>query len=518
MGTMALAPFSLHAEQVQAVRVGDRSVILHGGVLPPPASPRYHIERAAAGSSTFARLTPAPLAFPSYADTDVTNGVRYDYRIVDLQAALQPQVVWTASAVPRPFKNGRAFLELLQASAFDFFWFRGNPNHGLVPDRSSSDSVCSIASLGFAISSWIVGVEHGWIRRQDARDRILAVVRTLLAGPQGADRAGVMGYRGWFYHFLDMVRGTRVWSCELSSVDTAWLLAGLLDAREYFRRSHPAEVSIREGVDTLVARVDWRWMTAGEETLRMGWHPESGFIASRWEGYNEAMMLYILALGVPTSPLPPSAWQAWTRTYQWKRHYGLEFIEFPPLFGHQYSHVWIDFRGRVDDYLALRGISYFENSRRATLAQRQYCIANPKGFRGYAESVWGLTACDGPGRPPFAAYSARGAPPSFLDDGTLAPTAAGASLPFAPRESLDALRTFYDQFRPDIWCPYGFRDAFNLTASWWGSDVIGIDQGPILLMVENHRNGEVWKRMMKNAIIQRGLERAGFRSATMSQP
>jgi hypothetical protein len=263
-------------------------------------------------------------------------------------------------------------------------------------------------------------------------------------------------------------------------------------------------------VDEIFNRVDWLWMANGANSLTMGWKPASGFLPYRWIGYNEAMILYLMGLGAATNPLPPVQWTSWTSGYDWRTHYGYTYVEFPPLFGHQYSHCWVDFRHRADSYMNARSTSYFENSRRATLAQHAYSLANPGGFAGYSSNVWGLTACDGPGFGGFAGYSARGAPPAMNDDGTIAPTAVGGSLPFAPEICLPTLRRFYDAYRTNLWTGYGFRDAFNLTADWWDPDVLGIDQGALLLMVENYRTQNVWRRFMKCPEIQRGLQAAGF--------
>jgi hypothetical protein len=315
----------------------------------------------------------------------------------------------------------------------------------------------------------------------------------------------VSGYKGFFYHMLDMRTGLRAWNSELSSIDTALLLAGVLYAREYFSAPDSLDSLVRALADSIYLRVDWNWMRNYAPGLMMGYYPETGFINAWWRGYNEAMIMYILALGSPTHPVPNSVWQAWTSGYSWETHYGYSYVAFPPLFGHQYSHCWIDFRGIADAYMRAKGITYFENSRRATLAARAYCIANPKGFVGYGENVWGITACDGP-----TGYLARGAPPPYNDDGTIAPTAAGGSMPFVPEYCLAALRHMYDNYRTRLWGEYGFRDAFNLTVNWWASDVIGIDQGPIVIMIENFRSGKVWRLFMQNPYVQEGLARAGF--------
>jgi len=251
--------------------------------------------------------------------------------------------------------------------------------------------------------------------------------------------------------------------------------------------------------------VDWNWMAQGTNVVSMGWFPPGSFIANNWVGYNEGMILYLLGLGAATNPLPASSWNRWTSGYTWATNYGQAYVPFPPLFGHQYSHCWIDFRHTADAYMNSRNSTYFQNSRRATLAQRAYCIANPLSRVGYSSNVWGLTACDGP-----TGYAARGAPPAENDDGTIAPTAAGGSIAFAPEFSLPALRHFYTQFRFRIWTAYGFRDAFNLGQQWYASDELGIDQGPIVVMIENYRSQRVWQLFMRNEEIQRGLQRAGF--------
>jgi hypothetical protein len=217
------------------------------------------------------------------------------------------------------------------------------------------------------------------------------------------------------------------------------------------------------------------------------------------------MILYILALGSPTHPVPTYAWTAWTSTYSWNTYYGQSYVPFAPLFGHQYSHCWVDFRDIQDAYMRGRGIDYFENSRRATYAAQAYCIANPYGKTGYGANVWGLTACDGPW-----GYSAHGAPPAQNDDGTIAPTAAAGSIAFAPEIVIPTLHHLYDTYNANLGGPYGFKDAFNLTVNWWATDYIGIDEGPIIIMIENYRNGSVWSRFMQNEDIYRGLLRAGF--------
>src|SRR5262249_22089137 len=246
------------------------------------------------------------------------------------------------------------------------------------------------------------------------------------------------GYKGWFYHFLDPDTGLRAGNSELSSIDTALLVAGVLYAREYFSGTNTNEESLRGLASAIYDRVDWRWMANGGVSLTLGWRPENGFLG-QWIGYNEAMILYVLGLGAATNSVLPAAWTNWISGYIWQTSYGYSFVQFPPLFGHQYSHCWVDFRHIADIYMRSHLSTYFENSRRATLAQRQYCIVNPRRFFGYSSNVWGLTACDGPGSTGYFGYIARGAPPSQNDDGTIAPTAPGGSIAFAPEVCLPTL-------------------------------------------------------------------------------
>lgn len=445
-----------------------------------------------------------------------------------------------------PFTPGTrqlAFLDTLQRRTFDWFWETTNPANGLVPDRWPTRSFSSVAAVGFGLTAYAVGVERGWITRDQARDRVLTTLRFFWNAPQGTASSGVTGNRGFFYHFLDMDTGRRFATVELSTIDTGLLLGGVLFCREYFDRPHPVEMEIRAFADSLFLRVDWAWALDGEPSLSMGWRPdpapyqnERGFITSRWIGYNEAMILYAMAVGSPTHPIPASSWNAWTSGYRWDRFQGQDFVQFGPLFGHQYSHVWIDFRGIQDSYMRGRGIDYFENSRRATLSQRAYAIANPGGWRDYSADIWGLTASDGPldttmvvdGRSrSFHTYWARGAgAQEITDDGTLAPTAAAGSVPFAPEITIPALIAMREKYGDDLFAQYGFLDAFNPTlrtpgiplrhgrivpgTMWVDGDYLGIDQGPILLMIENYRTELVWRYMRKNKYIVDGLCRIGF--------
>jgi len=428
------------------------------------------------------------------------------------------------------------FLDELQQRSFLLFWEQADPTTGLVPDRWPTPSFSSVAAVGFALASYPVAVERGWITREQARRRVRTTLDFLHRAPQGPEPGGTAGYKGFFYHFLDMASGTRFKDVELSTVDTALLIAGVLVCQSYFDRDEGEETAIRALADELYRQVEWDWATPRPPLLTMGWYPETGFHHLDWRGFNEAMVLYVLALGSPTHPVGTDAWDAYTATCEWGTFYGYPHFGFAPLFGHQYSHVFIDFRGIHDTLTAARGIDYFENSRRATLAQRAYAIDNPARFAGYGENVWGLTACDGPADVTrnvdghsvrFFTYAARGA--SFdevRDDGTIAPWAAAASLPFAPEVVIPALLEMRTRFGAELWSTYGFVDSFNPTfanagaapqmgrvvpgVGWFATDVLGIDQGPTVLMVENHRNGFVWRLLRTNPYIVRGLRRAGF--------
>jgi hypothetical protein len=428
-------------------------------------------------------------------------------------------------------------VEDLERRSFDWFWELGNPANGLVPDRWPSPSPSSIAAVGFGLTAYGVGVERGWISRAQAVDRTLATLRFFARAPQGPQASGTAGYKGFFYHFLSMDSGLRAGTNEVSTIDTALLLGGVLFAQSYYDRDNRKEAEIRRLAEKIYARVEWPWAQARKPWISMGWKPEEGMLKPDWQGYNEAILVYVLALGSPTHPVDVDAYRAWTSTYDrtWGTFYGQQHLSFPPLFGHQYSHIWIDFRGIRDAYMRKRGFDYFENSRRAVLSQQAYAIANPGGWVGYGRDVWGLTASDGPvdarfdfkGRNPlFHTYSARGTGIEYvLDDGTLAPTAAAGSIPFAPEIVIPAIEAMQARYGKDIYGEYGFLDAFNpsfhfaeaklhhgrLTPSGWvDNDYLGIDQGPIVLMIENHRSGFVWEVMRRNPHIRRGLERAGF--------
>ncbi|HSF31163.1 MAG TPA: glucoamylase family protein [Candidatus Tectomicrobia bacterium] len=484
-------------------RVGDRSVILHWDPVAASGVAGYHVYRAPSATAPF-ELRSVTLPTSHFVDFAVENDSTYHYRVRAVDTAGRESLdSATINATPQVLDD-EAFLDLVQRTAFDYFWYEANPENGLIKDRSSDASLSSIAAVGFGLSALTVGIDRGWIEREAGRARVLATLQFLWNSPHGPE-ADATGYKGFYYHFLGMQSGRRALDSELSTIDTALLLAGVLHVEQYFDQVDRTETEIRALADAIYRRVDWPWMQVRSAKICHGWEPETGFLPYDWGGYNEAMILYLLALGSPTFPVAAEAWTAWTSSYTWQTHYDLAFVVFPPLFGHQYSHVWVDFRGIQDAYMRAKGLDYFENSRRATLANRAYAIANPLGWVDYGENVWGLTASDIP-----ASYGARGAPPPESDDGTITPTAAGGSFAFTPRESLASLRHMYASYRTKIWGPYGFRDAFNPSKQWFATDYLGIDQGPIVLMIENYRTDGIWDVFMQHPAIQHGLERAGF--------
>jgi hypothetical protein len=435
----------------------------------------------------------------------------------------------------QPDARGAAFLDTLEERTFRWFWDLSDPRTGLTPDRAPTKSFASVAASGFALTAYPIGAERGYVTHAEARERVLATLRFFWTARQDTASSGCTGYKGFFYHFLDPVTGVRFEKVELSTVDTALLLAGALFCQSYFEGADPDEAAIRALADSLFARADWQWALVRPPMIVHGWDPENGFLPYDWRGYNESMLVPIMALASPTHPLGREVWSYWAGGCTWGTFQGYEHVGFPPLFGHQFSHAWLDLRGIQDSTMREHGIDWFENSRRATLAQRAYALANPGGFRGYGERLWGLTACDGPvdrdvtidGRERhFRTYAARGA--SFqevIDDGTVSPAAAGGSIGFAPEVVIPALIAMREDWGDRAFNRYGFVDALNPTLNvevpvyhgrvvagigWFDTDQLGIDQGPILAMIENYRSGLVWRTMRRNPHIVRGLRAAGF--------
>lgn len=386
-------------------------------------------------------------------------------------------------------------LDEITRAGFALFHDEAHPATGLIPDACRADgtrsgTVANVAGSGFGLAAFCVADQRGWIEHAQAVRRVRLMLHFL------ATQAPHQ--HGFLYHFLDMETGARTWDSEASSIDTGLLLCGALTARQHFDDSE-----IDRLATALYERVDWPWMLNGGKTLCQGWRPESGFTRYRWEGYSEHMAMYLLGIGSPTHPLPAACWSNWRRepvgTYG-----GFTFIECPPLFGHQYAQAFVDFRGQRDAFA-----DYWRNSVFATLAQRQMCASLHAEFPFFSTNLWGLTASQA-----VDGYKAWGGPPrttlTNALDGTLVPSAPGGSIPFAPRECLDALRTMKTQFGDRIWQKYGFVDAFNPQTGWVANDVLAIDTGITLLMAENYRSGLIWDCFMRNAEIRDAMARVGF--------
>jgi hypothetical protein len=412
-----------------------------------------------------------------------------------------------------------ALLACLQKESFAYFLHTVNPANGLVKDKTADDSPASIAAVGMALTNYPIGVERGFMSRSDAIALTLAALR-FFAGSEQSTSVDATGYKGFYYHFLDMDTGRRAGNCELSSIDTALLMAGVLTAAQYFDGNNADERAIRELADMLYRRVDWQWMQAGSKLVCHGYKPRSGFLKWYWEGYSEALILYVLALGSPTFPISADSYDAWTASYQWETAYGIDYLHAGPLFIHQMSHLWIDFRGLQDEFMRAHDSDYFENSARATRVQQQYAIHNPLNFKHYSALCWGFTASDGPGetrqevdgvKRRFYDYAARGAPYG-PDDGTVSPWAAAASLPFAP----DIVMRTIEYFHRLPLCetdPYGFKASFcpAFEPGWVSPHHFGINEGPTVIMLDNTLHDFLWKLMRSNPTLRAGLLRAGFR-------
>ena len=452
-----------------------------------------------------------------------------------------------------------AFSEQLSERTFRYFWDTTDTERCLAPDRWPSNPFSSVAATGFALTAFGIGAERQYVTREQAALRTRDCLKFYWNAPQGEGASGFTGHKGFFYHFLKNSDGTRHATVELSTVDTALFLGGALFAQSYYDRNDPVEAEIRDLAEKIYRRVEWDWAQrpntgtqarnlVNSHGITMGWRPERGWETHDWVGYNEGMLVYILALASPTHPVGKDAWDnGWAADLEkdWGTFYGYEHLQFEPLFGHQYSHVWIDFRGIQDDFMRGKGIDYFENSRRATLSQRAYGAANPNKWVGYDGQVWGWTASDGPAYSRgqyqvngitrnFDTYTARGVSSArIVDDGTIVPTAAGGSIPFAPEVTIPALMKMRERYGAWLYTKYGFKDAFNPSftfaeagshsgqvdpvSGWVANDYLGIDQGPILAMMENHRSGFVWRVMRKNSHIIRGLQRTGFKGGWLDQ-
>jgi hypothetical protein len=429
--------------------------------------------------------------------------------------------------VSNPQGTDAQMLDALRRETFEYFRYEFNPANGLIADKTQPESPASIAAVGMGLSVYVVAVERCWLTRAEAVGRILALLRFFRSSHQGPE-ADATGYKGFYYHFLDMQSGRRAWRCELSTIDTAILMAGVLTVASYFDGTRGEETEIRELAEILYRRIDWKWALNDGKTICHGWNPESGFLPYRWDtGYSEALILYMLALGSPTFPIDAEGYREWISSFESKRLYDIEYLYAGPLFIHQMSHLWLDFRGIHDDFNRKTGIDYFENSRRATHVQRQYAIENPLRFAHYHQYGWGFTASDGPGpailevngvRRVFFDYAARGAP-FGPDDGTISPWGVVASIPFAPEIVIDTVRHAIERLELKGHSPYGFDASFNATYpdksgnqhGWVSPWIFGLNQGPIILTIENFQTELIWQITRKCVYLAKGLRRAGFR-------
>ena len=386
------------------------------------------------------------------------------------------------------------FLEELEKASFLFFWEQADPRTGLVKDRcnvrtADKGIVASVAATGFGLTALCIGHKRGYLSTSEARGRVVSCLDFLLKK--------MPTHRGFFHHWANVNTGERIWDSEVSSIDTAILLCGILTCRQHFRHSQVSLLAYE-----IFRKVDWTWLSEDTSVLPHGWMPEAGFLPFRWDYYSELMMMYLLGLGSFWHPLPPEAWQSWKRTtFEYE---GLRYIgSYAPLFVHQYSQAWFDFRGKHDRYA-----NYFKNSAIATEVHRRFCVELGKQFPDYGDELWGITASDSK-----HGYVVWGGPPETGPiDGTVVPSAAGGSLPFLPQPTLRVLKNIKDRYGAGAWCRYGFVNAFNPREKWYDTDVIGIDTGITMLMAENLRTGLVWETFMKNPEARRGLERAGFAS------
>jgi hypothetical protein len=431
-------------------------------------------------------------------------------------AVLSPLAAWNPSSlhqIPIPLSSrpsapanekklsyqDEGFLQELEAANFRYFWEQANPDTGIVRDRCNvrtpdKSDLGSIAATGFGLTAICIGEKRGFISHAEARERVLNTLRF--------HWKRLANHRGFYYHWANINTGERLWDSEISSIDTAILLCGILCCRQHFEHSEISMLAYE-----IFNRVDWTWLSEDTSLLPHGWRPESGFLQYRWDNYSEMMMMYLLGLGSLSHPLPAESWDAWKRTpfeYDGIRYIG----SFAPLFVHQYSQAWFDFRGKQDKYM-----DYFRNSVIATDVHRRFCLDLAGQFPDYSSDLWGVTASDS-----VRGYVVWGGPPlTGPIDGTIVPCAAGGSLPFGPDSAMRVLHTIMDHYGSRAWCQYGFVDAFNPLTGWYDHDVVGIDVGITLLMAENARTGFVWETFMKNPEAQRGMLRAGFHSSPSLQ-
>ena len=400
-----------------------------------------------------------------------------------------------------PFQGtDEQLLDEIQRTAFAFFWDESSERTGQTKDRALANGndtrvMSSIAATGFGLTGLCIGHKREFRDAKEIEERVRKTLRFI--------ENDLPNEHGFFYHFIHMETGKRWETVELSSIDTSLLLCGALTARQYF-----ANQEIKDLATKIYERVDWQWMLNGGKAFSMGWKPESGFLDGRWEHFCELMMIYLLGIGSPTHSVPAETWDAWTRPTI--KYQGLEFISGnDPIFTHQYSQAWFDFRDKRDKYA-----NYFKNSVVATKAHKLFCLSLRDRFPDYSDDLWGISASDYE-----KGYTAWGGPPPQGPiDGTIVPCATGGSLPFLFEDCVRVLRTLRGPYAKRAWSKYGFLDAFNPLTNWYDTDVLGIDQGITLLMAENHRTGFVWEQFMKDEAVKRGMDRAGFRAEPKKLP
>ncbi len=387
------------------------------------------------------------------------------------------------------------FLDKLQYDSISYFVKEMNPANGLIKDSSRPGSPCSVATVGFGLTAICIGESRGWIDKADAYGLVLKILKTF--------RDIVPNERGFFYHFLDMRTGHRAWNSEISSIDTALFLSGALFAGEYYKGTEVETIARK-----LYERVEWPWMLNGKKILCMGWKPEEGFLWYYWDSYSEAMILYALAIGSPTHPIPPECWFEWKRPVGSYGSYELIYCTTGSIFTYQYSHAWIDFREFYEDE-----INYFSNSVSAVKANRQFCIDNSDTYKTYGENSWGLSACLGP-----EGYKGYGAKPGgAFNDGTIPPSGIAGSMPFDPIASLKGLKRLYMEHKDFLYGKYGFKDAFNLDKNWWAEEYLGIDVGITALMIENYRSNLIWNRFMSIPAIKNWVSKCFYKVTSKSR-
>ncbi len=399
------------------------------------------------------------------------------------------------------------FLDLVARRAFDYFWYETNPTNGLTKDRARSFmsseecSIASVAAVGFALTAYAIGAEEKWVPRDEALDRTRHTLRAFASGP-------IRHLNGFFPHFVDLFTAADSPGTEISTIDTTLFLAGMIVAAEYFQDPEVSELS-----RLIFERVDWNWARNGNpNVVSMGVDAGGNFLSAGWGSMNEGILLYLLAMGSPTHPLPVNCWYAIDRHtgdyagYTFVIEYG-----FQSIFRFQYPALFYDFRGRTDK----AGMDYFENATLAVLAMREYCIRQAENFPdSYGPDRWGLGAADGLGDR-YMIYGFPPGDPYSPTDGTFIPYAIAGSVPFLPQHAIRALRKLYDENRK-AWGKYGFADAVNPGQDFVARDAIGIDEGAVLLGIDAYRSQFVWKLFMRNEWIRKSTAAIGWKTRPRS--